>query len=93
MSDIDQLKDRVERLAWDMEQMTQLRGACSCGDSTILGVVHSDTSPCKLPTVHRPLTDDEVYKVLDNWSDLGRDLLEVAYRIENAHGIGGIREV
>jgi len=93
MSDIDYLKDRVERLAWDMEQMTQLRGACSCGDSTIQGVVHSDTGPCKLPTVHRPLTDDEVYKVLDDWSDLGRDLLEVAYKIENAHGIGGIREV
>ena len=93
MNEIDKLKDRVERLAWDMEQMAQLRGACSCGDSTILGVVHSDTSPCKLPVVHRPLTDDEVYKVLDNWSDLGRDLLEIAYRVENAHGIGGISEV
>lgn len=93
MSDIDRLKDRVERLDWELEQNRQLRGACSCGDATILGVVHSDTRPCWLPTIHRPLTDFEVYELLDSFSDLGRDRLEIVAIIEKAHGIGGVREV
>jgi hypothetical protein len=43
--------------------------------------------------VHRPLTDDEVSDLLDDYSDLGDDLLEITGIIEKAHGIGGINEV
>jgi hypothetical protein len=80
-------------LQWRADQLTQAIGVCSCGDSTILGVIHSDSKPCSLPVVHRPLSNDEVYKLLDYYSDLGDELLEIAAIIEKAHGIGGINEV
>jgi hypothetical protein len=92
------LLDRVERLAWDMEQFQQLRGACSCGDSTILGVIHSDTKPCSLPTVRLPLTEHQIQDIGVNYSDFGGDIgcnnwQQFARAIEKAHGIGGIDEV
>lgn len=98
MNEIDQLKDRVERLAWDMEVMVQLRGACSCGDSTILGVIHSDTKPCSLPTLYMPLTKDQIENMGVRYSDLGGDIpthkwVQFARDIERAHGIGGMNEV
>jgi hypothetical protein len=83
----------VEGLVYRIDQLTHAVGGCSCGDSTILGVIHSDTKPCSLPIVHRPLTDDEVYDLLDDYSDLGDDLLEITGIIEKSHGIGGIDEV
>ena len=83
----------VEGLVYRIDQLTHAIGGCSCGDSTILGVIHSDTKPCSLPIVHRPLTDDEVSDLLDDYSDLGDDLLEITGIIEKAHGIGGINEV
>jgi hypothetical protein len=83
----------VEGLVYRIDQLTHAVGGCSCGDSTILGVIHSDTKPCSLPIVHRPLTDDEVSDLLDDYSDLGDDLLEITGIIEKAHGIGGINEV
>lgn len=83
----------VEGLVYRIDQLTHAVGGCSCGDSTILGVIHSDTRPCSLPIVHRPLTDDEVSDLLDDYSDLGDDLLEITGIIERAHGIGGINEV
>ena len=83
----------VEGLVYRIDQLTHAVGGCSCGDSTILGVIHSDTKPCSLPIVHRPLTDDEVSDLLDDYSDLGDDLLEIAAIIEKSHGIGGINEV
>ena len=76
-------------LWWQLEQHRQLRGACSCGDSTIMGVIHSDTRPCYLPTVYMPLTDEQILKMAkDPESDI-----EFARNIEKAHGIGGINEV
>lgn len=83
----------VEGLVYRIDQLTHAVGGCSCGDSTILGVIHSDTKPCSLPVVHRPLADDEVHELLDDYSDLGDELLEIAAIIEKAHGIGGIDEV
>ena len=83
----------VEGLVYRIDQLTHAVGGCSCGDSTILGVIHSDTKPCSLPIVHRPLTEDEVSNLLDDYSDLGDDLLEITGIIEKAHGIGGINEV
>jgi hypothetical protein len=83
----------VEGLVYRIDQLTHAIGGCSCGDATILGVIHSDTKPCSLPIVHRPLTDDEVSDLLDDYSDLGDDLLEITGIIEKAHGIGGINEV
>ena len=83
----------VEGLVYRIDQLTHAVGGCSCGDSTILGVIHSDTKPCSLPVVHRPLADDEVYGLLDDYSDLGDELLEIAAILEKAHGIGGIDEV
>jgi hypothetical protein len=83
----------VEGLVYRIDQLTHAIGGCSCGDSTILGVIHSDTKPCSLPIVHRPLTDDEVYKLLDDYSDLRDMRLEIVGIIEKAHGIGGINEV
>jgi hypothetical protein len=83
----------VEGLVYRIDQLTHAVGGCSCGDSTILGVIHSDTKPCSLPIVHRPLTDDEVYKLLDDYSDLRDMRLEIVGIIEKAHGIGGINEV
>ncbi len=83
----------IEGLVYRIDQLTHAVGGCSCGDSTILGVIHSDTKPCSLPIVHRPLTDDEVSDLLDDYSDLGDDLLEITGIIEKAHGIGGINEV
>jgi hypothetical protein len=63
-----------------------LQATCSCGDPTILGVIHSDTKPCSLPTVHMPLTDDQILKMAkDPESDI-----EFARSIEAAHGITGI---
>jgi hypothetical protein len=83
----------VEGLVYRIDQLTHAVGGCSCGDSTILGVIHSDTKPCSLPIVHRPLIDDEVYKLLDDYSDLRDMRLEIVGIIEKAHGIGGINEV
>jgi len=83
----------VEGLVYRIDQLTHAVGGCSCGDSTILGVIHSDTKPCSLPIVHRPLTDDEVYKLLDDYSDLRDMRLEIVGIIEKAHGIGGINEI
>ena len=83
----------VEGLIYRIDQLTHAIGVCSCGDSTILGVIHSDTKPCSLPVIHRPLADDEVHELLDDYSDLGDELLEIAAIIEKAHGIGGIDEV
>lgn len=83
----------VEGLVYRIDQLTHAVGGCSCGDSTILGVIHSDTKPCSLPIVHRPLTDDEVYDLLDDYSDLRDMRLEIVGIIEKAHGIGGINEV
>ena len=83
----------VEGLVYRIDQLTHAVGGCSCGDSTILGVIHSDTKPCSLPVIHRPLADDEVHELLDDYSDLGDELLEIAAIIEKAHGIGGIDEV
>lgn len=76
-------------LYWEVEQLRQLRGGCSCGDSTILGVIHSDTRPCWLPTVSRPLTDQEIRELAKS----PETDLEFARAIEKAHGIGGINEV
>lgn len=83
------LLQRVERLSWEMEQFRQLRGGCSCGDSTILGVIHSDTKPCSLPVVHMPLTNDQISGICIMTSNQ----TEFARAIEKAHGIGGINEV
>jgi hypothetical protein len=83
----------VEGLVYRIDQLTHAVGGCSCGDSTILGVIHSDTKPCSLPIVHRPLTEDEVYDLLDDYSDLRDMRLEIVGIIEKAHGIGGINEV
>jgi len=83
----------LEGLVYRIDQLTHAVGGCSCGDSTILGVIHSDTKPCSLPVIHRPLADDEVHELLDDYSDLGDELLEIAAIIEKAHGIGGIDEV
>ena len=83
----------VEGLVYRIDQLTHAVGGCSCGDSTILGVIHSDTKPCSLPVIHRPLADDEVHELLDDYSDLGDELLEISAIIEKAHGIGGIDEV
>ena len=94
----ESLKDRIERLEWDLEVSRQLRGACSCGDSTILGVIHNDTKPCSLPTVHMPLSEDQIGDIGVKLADLGGDIgcknwVEFARDIEKAHGIGGIREI
>ncbi len=75
---------------WELEQHRQLRGGCSCGDSTILGVIHSDTRPCSLPVVYRPLTDDEIW---DIWKSTTGNQLDFARAVEKAHNIGGLNEV
>jgi len=76
-------------LYWQLEQHRQLRGACHCGDSTVLGVIHSDTRPCWLPTVFRPLTEEEIRQLAKS----PKTDLEFARAIEKAHGIGGINEI
>jgi len=76
-------------LWWELEQHRQLRGACSCGDSTILGVIHSDTRPCSLPVVNMPLSEQ---RIRDMAKLLETDL-KFARGIEEAHGIRGIYEV
>lgn len=66
-----------------------LQATCSCGDPTILGVIHSDTRPCSLPVVYMPLEEGQI-------KELGRlpeTDLEFARAIERAHGIGGIKKV
>lgn len=83
---------------WQLEVHKQLRGACSCGDSTVLGVIHSDTRPCYLPTVHLPLNDEQIKDIGVEFADLGGDIgnhswVDFARAIEKAHGIGGINEV
>jgi len=75
---------------WEIEQHRQLRGACSCGDSTILGVIHTDSRPCYLPVVYHPLTDDQIW---DIWKSTTGNQLDFARAIEKAHKIGGINEV
>ncbi len=80
---------QIGDLYWELEQLRQLRGGCSCGDSTILGVIHSDTRPCHLPTAYMPLTDDQI-RGLAKYPETD---LEFARAIESAHGIGGINEV
>ena len=84
-------------LWWQLEQHRQLRGACSCGDSTILGVIHSDTRPCYLPTTYMPLNEDQIGDIGVLFADLGGDIgnkswVDFAREIEKAHGIGGINE-
>lgn len=76
-------------LWWELEQLRQAKGACHCGDSTILGVIHSDTRPCSLPVVYMPLTEAQI------WEAFGATdgNIDFARAIEKAHGIGGIREV
>ena len=66
-----------------------LQATCSCGDPTILGVIHSDTRPCWLPTAHLPLTDEQIKQL----AKLPETDLEFARAIERAHGIGEIHEV
>ena len=85
-------------LWWQLEQHRQLRGACYCGDSTILGVIHSDTRPCYLPTTYMPLNEDQIGDIGVLFADLGGDIgnkswVDFAREIEKAHGIGGINEV
>jgi hypothetical protein len=85
-------------LWWQLEMHKQLRGACSCGDSTILGVIHTDTKPCYLPTVRLPMAEDQIQDIGVEFADLGGDIgnhswVEFARAIEKAHGIGGINEV
>jgi hypothetical protein len=77
-------------LWWQLEQHRQLRGACSCGDSTVLGVIHSDTKPCSLPVVYMPLTEDQIWEI---WRTTSGNQADFAREIEKAHGIGGIHEV
>jgi hypothetical protein len=76
-------------LWWELENLRQLKGACSCGDSTILGVIHTDTKPCYLPTIYRPLTDEQIWRI----SRTSGSQVDFARAIEKAHGIGGINEV
>ena len=66
-----------------------LQATCSCGDPTILGVIHSDTRPCSLPIVHLPLTDEQITAM----AKLPETDIEFARDIERAHGIGGVREI
>jgi hypothetical protein len=85
-------------LLWELEQYRQLRGACSCGDSTLLGVIHSDTRPCSLPVVYMPLTDDQIMNIGVEYADMGGDISNKSWAdfgraIEKAHGIRGIYEV
>jgi hypothetical protein len=79
----------VGELWWELEQHRQLRGACSCGDSTILGVIHSDTKPCSLPIVHMPLEEHQIMAMLLK----NNSQLEFARAIERAHGIQGIEKL
>lgn len=81
--------DEIYNMAWELEQHKQLRGGCSCGDSTILGVIHSDTRPCSLPVVYMPLKDDQIKQLAKS----PETDLEFARAIEAAHGIGGMNEV
>ena len=76
-------------ILWQLEQHRQMRGSCSCGDSTILGVIHSDTRPCYLPIVRMPLTDEQIRQIAKR----PETDLEFARAIEKAHSIGGINEV
>jgi hypothetical protein len=76
-------------LWWELEQHRQLRGSCSCGDSTILGVIHSDTRPCSLPVVHMPLSEQRIREL----AKMPETDLEFARAIEEAHGIRGIYEI
>lgn len=76
-------------LWWELENLRQLKGACSCGDSTILGVIHTDTKPCYLPTIYRPFTDEQIWRI----SRTSGSQVDFARAIEKAHGIGGINEV
>ena len=73
----------------ELLQLREAVGACSCGNSTALGVIHSDTRPCYLPTTHMPLTDEQITQL----GKLPETDLEFARAIEKAHGIGGIREI
>lgn len=89
---------QIGDLWWELEQLRQMRGACSCGDSTILGVIHSDTKPCSLPVVHMPLTSDQIGDIGVEFSDMGGDIPtqsweEFARAIEQSHGIKGIRKL
>ena len=76
-------------LWWELEQLRQAKGVCHCGDSTILGVIHSDTRPCHLPLAYMPLTDGQIRELAQS----PETDLEFARAIERAHGIGGINEV
>lgn len=82
--------NEVGELWWELEQHRQLRGACSCGDSTILGVIHSDTKPCSLPTVHMPLEDSRIWEI---WFTTKGNQSDFAREIEKAHGIRGIKKL
>ena len=73
----------------ELLQLREAVGACSCGNSTALGVIHSDTRPCYLPTTHMPLTDEQIIEL----GKLPETDIDFARAIEKAHGIGGIREI
>jgi hypothetical protein len=91
-------QSRMEELEWRIDQFIQAKGVCSCGDSTILGVIHADNKPCSLPTVHLPMTEDQIRDIGVEFADVGGDIgnhswVEFVRAIEKAHGIGGINEV
>jgi hypothetical protein len=79
----------TDELQKELEQHRQLRGACQCGDSTILGVIHSDRRPCHLPVSRMPLTDEQILK-LAKWPETD---IEFAKSIEEWHGIKGIKKI
>jgi hypothetical protein len=97
MSDFKEINDafdaaykmRMSEMFEELSYLREARGACCCGDSTALGVIHSSTRPCHLPMVYMPLTDDQIKEI----AKLPETDLEFARAIENAHGIGGINEV
>lgn len=66
-----------------------LQATCSCGDPTILGVIHSDTKPCSLPIVRMPLTDEQILQMA-KWPETD---IEFARAIEEWHGIKGIKKL
>lgn len=82
----DQFATEKYRLGMALEL---LQATCSCGDPTILGVIHSDTKPCSLPIVHLPATAEQIKELAKS----PETDLEFARAIERFHGIGGIHEI
>lgn len=81
--------DQAYEMLWELEQLRQAKGSCHCGNSMILGVIHSDTRPCSLPIVHMPMTDEQIWEM---WR-ITNGTLDFARHIEKAHGIGGLSEI